>query len=1224
IIAYDSVELTADFCEEQVGGADRRQVGLTMLRSKTVEQWAKAWRVYMGCFMVWEDGELRLIPAQADVDAQGALTLDGTSPTWANVGDQAILDFTASEDFTLEAWFKVSTGGVFQAIAGKKQTIGGADAGYILYLNSSDQLACRIHDGTNTAVDNTTTETFNDAKWHHVAMTIDQTANEMILFINGVARTPVSISAVTGTLENAQAFRMGAESNGTSRFTGLIDEVRVWNDERTPAEITANLLDEITDPTTDSSLLGYWKFNDQVGTTAVDASSQGNDATLSGVAGFTFGNGLLIPDGVTMHFQADDIVANSVRLEKRSIRNFPTVVDIEYTDQTADTWRIERQQSKAPGVVEGTTPARFTKISLPGIHRPAQAKREAIERINWYLSDLEITFTAFDEGLELLQGSIIAVTHPLGLTGKLMRIKRLTNNSGRWTVEAVEYDPQIYSDEVIADPSTPDTILGNPLAPPKVTGLTVVEELFIYKNGITGSRVRATWTSTYAFASSFLVEGFVDGNKVWQTNVTTVNEAVSPSVEELVTGTPVEYDVRVSIVTPFTTGAVEIKTVTIQGKLAAPSAVPEIRAVLTNANTADITWDAATDLDIWRYDLRRGLTSDTFDTATKMDLVDGLSFVAQNLGPPDFENPGDIKFFIKAVDTVGNVSPTAATATITTALPATPTGLAGIEIAGEVRATWNANQASDFVERYRFAFSDDPETFETTIDTVDGQRILTKDAPVGTFTFKIFAINALGESTADTVLIEVTEDFGAFLVDSFAFIAPVLTNVHEFKFSDTLSTGDVFYVTSPDSDDPFDTSATPHDFSRETFALANYHVPVTGTYVTETKDFGQLLTGSWRATDNLIVLDGTVEFTMELSTDDISFDVYTSKSAKGQYRYGRLRYVSLTESTMYIIRNPQKLDVSVIPIEESGEDTGSTSSFVRIELTREFGAVKEVNAQPKNALDAQMAVVDNIIVGKNTGIKFDGTNYLVGVDTAAFDIGATGVLSIEFWGNNPDSGSGQVFVCKKNSSTSTGWEIGKIASNSIRVTLDDGTSDVDFDTATTLPLDSTMHHIAVSIDRSADELSIYIDGVEDGNSPFNISGIANTLGNTIPFTIGARGNAGGALKNGTVIDEVRIWSDVRTSSEFADNRAIEIPITSTGLIGYWRMNDVLGTSVALADDQLLTPLTGNDLTNTGAGDLTYASISDTVSAKINYFDVYVFDIFGQQLAAQFQWNWKGV
>jgi len=209
-----------------------------------------------------------------------------------------------------------------------------------------------------------------------------------------------------------------------------------------------------------------------------------------------------IPAGVVLDLTADDIVKDSLHLTRRSLRSVPNSVAIDYEDSSGSKWHTERVQADSARVSGGQEARRLSRVSLPGIHNASQAQREATERLNWYLTDLEAVVTIFDEGWRVQHGSIVTITHPIGLDEKLFRVRRTTALKGRWVLDLVEYDPAIYSEEVIANPTTPDTSLGNPLSPPTPSGLTLAEELFFYRNGTTGSRVRVTWDATnYPFLS---------------------------------------------------------------------------------------------------------------------------------------------------------------------------------------------------------------------------------------------------------------------------------------------------------------------------------------------------------------------------------------------------------------------------------------------------------------------------------------------------------------------------------------------------------------------------------------------------------------------------------------------------------------------------------------------------------------------------------------------------
>ena len=63
-------------------------------------------------------------------------------------------------------------------------------------------------------------------------------------------------------------------------FDGLIDEVRVWNDIRSGAEISANYQQQLTG--SEANLVGYWRFNNDL----TDETSSNNTLTNNNSATF--------------------------------------------------------------------------------------------------------------------------------------------------------------------------------------------------------------------------------------------------------------------------------------------------------------------------------------------------------------------------------------------------------------------------------------------------------------------------------------------------------------------------------------------------------------------------------------------------------------------------------------------------------------------------------------------------------------------------------------------------------------------------------------------------------------------------------------------------------------------------------------------------------------------------------------------------------------------------
>jgi hypothetical protein len=73
---------------------------------------------------------------------------------------------------------------------------------------------------------------------------------------------------------------MGRESANWLQYGGALDEVRLWNVARTPAELQLWLGAEVSG--VEPGLVAYWRFNEGLGTTVADDSPAEHLATLHG------------------------------------------------------------------------------------------------------------------------------------------------------------------------------------------------------------------------------------------------------------------------------------------------------------------------------------------------------------------------------------------------------------------------------------------------------------------------------------------------------------------------------------------------------------------------------------------------------------------------------------------------------------------------------------------------------------------------------------------------------------------------------------------------------------------------------------------------------------------------------------------------------------------------------------------------------------------------------
>jgi len=122
--------------------------------------------------------------------------------------------------------------------------------------------------------------------WHQIVGVYD--GSNLKSYLNGTLKgTSGSISGSTQSINNP--LHIGQQYNG-SYFAGVIDEVAIWNDGLSAAEVTAlynsgTALDARTnsgDYSSTADLKGYWKMEDGSGTKLTDVSGNGNDGTING------------------------------------------------------------------------------------------------------------------------------------------------------------------------------------------------------------------------------------------------------------------------------------------------------------------------------------------------------------------------------------------------------------------------------------------------------------------------------------------------------------------------------------------------------------------------------------------------------------------------------------------------------------------------------------------------------------------------------------------------------------------------------------------------------------------------------------------------------------------------------------------------------------------------------------------------------------------------------
>ncbi len=198
-------------------------------------------------------------PAGGAVGKFGNGALFDGSDDYVDIDNSDSLD--PSGDFTLSTWVKRTGAGT-----GTNQFFILKNAMYGFTYNNG---VLQYYDNS---YHNATSSTLTQDTWYHLTMVHTSTASR--LYINGALDD--SETAGTPSLSDNGALVLG-RLGGSDLFQGVLDEVRVYNRALSGNEVS-QLYNFAPEPN------GYWRLDEQTGTSAVDASGYGSTGTLTSVS----------------------------------------------------------------------------------------------------------------------------------------------------------------------------------------------------------------------------------------------------------------------------------------------------------------------------------------------------------------------------------------------------------------------------------------------------------------------------------------------------------------------------------------------------------------------------------------------------------------------------------------------------------------------------------------------------------------------------------------------------------------------------------------------------------------------------------------------------------------------------------------------------------------------------------------------------------------------------
>ena len=227
-------------------------------------------------------------------DSSTAATFSGTSSGTAST-TQAI---TGPNTFSIEAWFKTTTGGGGKIVGFGSSTAPTSSSSYDrqIYMTNAGKLIFGVYNGGTYTVQSATS--YNDGQWHHVVGELSGAG--LAMFVDGA---PVGQNGGTTVAQTYSGYwRIGGDNLGgwpskpsSNYFKGTIANVAVYPAALTLSQVQKHYTDAGYTPAappapTDSygaaayadSPTTYWRLDETRGSTAADTSPYGDSGLYSG------------------------------------------------------------------------------------------------------------------------------------------------------------------------------------------------------------------------------------------------------------------------------------------------------------------------------------------------------------------------------------------------------------------------------------------------------------------------------------------------------------------------------------------------------------------------------------------------------------------------------------------------------------------------------------------------------------------------------------------------------------------------------------------------------------------------------------------------------------------------------------------------------------------------------------------------------------------------------
>ncbi len=216
---------------------------------------------------------------RSDAGVGNAIAFDGSDDHMV-VPHNSSLNLN-SGDFTIEGWVypKLASPGVF-VLKGRGGLVTEAEDYGIFLFSNIFALSIGKSGGFSETKSSSTNLTIN--AWNHIAAVYNSSTMTVTLYLNGMVDGTGTYSGTFYTSDTEDLYIGRQGSGGGGHFNGNMDEIRIWNDQRTQQELLDNMFTNLTGD--EANLVAYYRFNQGIGdnnASVPDLSPNGFGGTLT-------------------------------------------------------------------------------------------------------------------------------------------------------------------------------------------------------------------------------------------------------------------------------------------------------------------------------------------------------------------------------------------------------------------------------------------------------------------------------------------------------------------------------------------------------------------------------------------------------------------------------------------------------------------------------------------------------------------------------------------------------------------------------------------------------------------------------------------------------------------------------------------------------------------------------------------------------------------------------